>query len=145
MRLVTLIALLSALVAAPGCREAPPLPARPTTLYEHPRAMDRLARLMRDEFIARDPAPIEQRIRCEHVRVERVLSIDFRTRLLWLQDSLRREFSSEQHNQLGQRLAHVPGSAGYDPMCRAFDEEARREAPLGRDTTTEGQDTLRRP
>jgi hypothetical protein len=145
MRLVTLLVLLSALVAVPGCRETPPPLARPTTLAAHPRAMDRLARLMRDEFIASDPAPIEQRIRCEHVRVERALGTDFRTRLRWLQDSLRREFSSEQHNQLGQRLAHLPGSAGYDPMCRAFDQEARREAPLDGDSTTDGQDTLRRP
>lgn len=119
-----------AVLLALGCRDAPPLPARPTTLSTYPHAMDRLARLMREEFTAADPLPVEQRIRCENARVERVLGRDFRTRLLWLQDSLRSEFSSEQFNQLGQRLARVPSSSGYDPTCRAVEAEAEREAPL---------------
>ncbi|MDB4885200.1 MAG: hypothetical protein JWN79_638 [Gemmatimonadetes bacterium] len=130
MRTVSLATASWVVLALAACREAPPLPARPTTLATHPHAMDRLARLMREEFRVADPAPVEQRIRCENARVARALGADFRTRLLWLQDSLRREFSSEQFNQLGQQLAHSASASGYDPMCRSFDAEAEREAPL---------------
>jgi hypothetical protein len=145
MRTVSLaITSVVALVLA-GCREAPPLPARPTTLATHPHAMERLARLMREEFSAPDPALVEQRIRCENGRVSRALGADFRTRLLWLQDSLRDEFSSEQFNQLGQKLAHSASASGYDPMCRNFDAEAEREAPVTEAEARAPLDTMQRP
>lgn len=130
MRPASLLCCLCLVLPTTACREAPPLPARPTTLATHPHAMDRIARLMREEFTAADPAPIEQRIRCENARVERVLGADFRPRLLRLQDSLRSEFSSQQFNELGQRLAHAPGESGYDPLCRSLEVEAETEAPL---------------
>jgi hypothetical protein len=107
-----------------------PPPKRPTTLDRYPRAMDRLARLMRAEFSSPDPVAVEQAIRCEIVRLQRVLGDDFSVRQRLLVDSLHQEFAAEQFNQLGQRLAAAPTPSGDAPACKAINEEAEREVPL---------------
>ena len=121
---------LLALVVIPACREAPPLPARPRTLASHPHAMERLARLMRAEFTAADPLPLERQIRCESRRVEPVLGRDFRVRLQRLTDSLRTEFPSDAFNQLGERLGRSPVPTADAASCRDIDADAAREVPL---------------
>src|SRR4051812_26855653 len=80
-------------------------PERPTTLTRYPHAMDRLARLMREEFTSAEPVAVEQAIRCEAARVQRAIGDDFPIRQRFLLDSLHEEFTAEQFNQLGQRLA----------------------------------------
>lgn len=114
-----------------ACRDVPEPPGRPTTLETHPRAMDRLARLMREQFTSPDPVHVERRIRCESRRVERALRDDFTVRRRLLLDSLRLEFTSEQFNELGKALATATLPADGDPICADEDREAASEAPLG--------------
>jgi len=130
MRTHLLLAPCLAIGAMTACREAPPLPARATTLASHPHAMERLARLMRAEVTAPDPVPVERQIRCESRRVGLVLGSDFRIRLQWLADSLRTEFPSEAFDQLGQRLGRSPVPDADAASCRAIDAEAEAEVPL---------------
>src|SRR5688572_2633045 len=89
-----------ALILLAACRDVPqPVEGMPATLATHPRAMDRLARLMREQFAAADPVAVEQLIRCESARLEAALGDDFEKRRRVLTDSLREEYSSEQFNQ----------------------------------------------
>lgn len=131
MRYRGVAAPLALLVLGACLRGEPQRRAWPTTLASHPHAMRRLARLMREQFAAPDPVIVERRIRCESSRVERAIGPDFRVRQQWLTDSLRLEFSSEQFNALGQRLAKSSLSTNDDPLCRALAAEAEAEAPLG--------------
>lgn len=121
----------AACLALAACREVPRAPERPATLDSHPRAMVRLARLMREQFSAVDPIDVERRIRCESRRVEGAIGRDFPVRQRLLLDSLRQEFSSEQFNQLGNAIAGAAVPADGDPLCAHVREEAEGEAPVG--------------
>jgi hypothetical protein len=130
-------------LAGGGCGDAPP--ERPTTLGRYPHAMDRLARLMRAEFTSADPVEVEQAIRCEITRVQRVLGDDFRIRQRLLVDSLHQEYAAEQFNLVGQRLAAAPTPSGDAPACKAINEDAEREAPLTLAAPPAGTDSLASP
>jgi hypothetical protein len=119
-----------ALLVAGACRDAPVPPPRPTTLETYPHAMERLARLMRAEYAAADPRPIEQAIACETARVKRVLGADFEVRRRHLTDSLAEEFSAEQTRQLGMRLSGATVADGADPACVPINQAAESEVPL---------------
>jgi hypothetical protein len=119
--------MLATLVA---CRDVPDPPARPTTLQTHPRAMFRLARLMRAEYRDSLPARIEQEIACESERVKRVLGADFEVRRRHLADSLGVEFPAEQTRLLGVRLTGVAVAPGTDPVCNDINAAAEREVRL---------------
>lgn len=132
MRFRGCIAILTAL-GTMGCLRGEPNGREwPVTLATHPRAMTRLARLMREQFTSPAPAELERRIRCEATRLERALGRDLRVRQRWLTDSLRVEFTSEQFNDLGQRLAAVEFPLGEDPLCRTIAAEAEAEAPVAK-------------
>ena len=121
----------AAWLALAACREVPREPGRPETLDSHPRAMARLARLMREQFTATDPVTVERQIRCESARVKAAIGEDFDVRQRLLMDSLRQEFTSEQFNQLGAALAVATFPADGDPFCSREREAAELEAPLG--------------
>jgi hypothetical protein len=125
--------------AAAACRDAPAPPSRPTTLQSHPRAMRRLARLMRAEYTSRDPAKVEQEIACESERVRRVLGPDFEVRRRHLTDSLAEQFSAEQTRQLGMKLSGVTIAPGSDPLCSAINAQAEREVRLDTAKANEGR------
>jgi hypothetical protein len=127
------------LAAAAACRDVPNPPARPTTLQSHPRAMFRLARLMRAEYRDSTPARIEQSIACESARVKRVLGADFEVRRRHLVDSLAVEFSAEQTRLLGVRLTGVTVAPGTDPVCNDINAAAEREVRLDTAKTDEGR------
>ena len=131
----------AAVAMSAACRDAPPSPARPTTLASHPHAMERLARLMRAEYAAPDPAPLEQEIACESDRVRRVLGPDFEVRRRHLTDSLAEQFSAEETRQLGMKLNGVSVAPGSDPICHSIDAEAEREVRLDTAKRNEGRGT----
>ncbi|MDB4879098.1 MAG: hypothetical protein JWL60_544 [Gemmatimonadetes bacterium] len=124
--------LAAACLALAACRDVPRAPGRPATLDSYPRAMQRLSRLVREQFTAADPIAVERQIRCESRRVEAAIGKDFSVRQGLLMDSLRQEFTSEQFNQLGRALAVATFPADGDPACAREREAAEREAPLVR-------------
>jgi hypothetical protein len=129
LRLVSCLCL--SLVAFAACgQEAPPPPARPTTLGIYPHAMDRLARLERAQYSDKQPKRVLQAIMCERVRVRSVLGSDFPVRVQLLSDSVSSEFTAEQKNRLENQLGGGTIELGSNPVCDSLNIEAERELPL---------------
>jgi len=92
--------------------------------------MERMARLQRAQLRSSKPKEIQQAIMCEGYRVSQVLREDFEVRLAWLEDSLRSEFTPEQHDQLMVGLSLGAFDTGDGPICDPINVEAQREVPL---------------
>jgi hypothetical protein len=143
---------LAIVIAQAGCKPPPPKgPA--TSLQMHPRAADRLARLLRQQLADSDPVAQQRLIQCESTRLAEALVRDlgdpagldeFLRRSQGVRDSIyRTQEARERYRHIDAQL----GGRTYEsvgPFCDSVNAIADREDPIVAITSL-GDSTKRRP
>lgn len=131
--------LIAAFVGQVACGEPPPPEGPSTSLMTHPRAADRLARLLRQQLTDSDPVAVQRLIQCESTRLGEALVRDvgdpagldeFLRRSAGVRDSIYRTPADRERyerveDQLGGRTYESIG-----PFCDSVHAIADREDPI---------------